>query len=456
MNLKRGALKAVISLTASIAILSLASAANAAVYWPTAAESLTKTSFAVGSQENFASSQGYSTLFNAKDQLCETLGESPCANLTTDVFNGSYVLPVCTTATQILCLEAVNIYKGTKAAATLIRAIDAPTAKVTEAVAAKGIPAGGSTTLWTGADGKTYAVAVEVQVQIIKGKMTANTFAAIVNPYTQTAGAYSAAKIVKSGGNTYIDDQRELNCAWVETNVCGELQDFDTATRVGLSFRMGKPTAQFLSGRLGQPTLAVAKAAGTNQISLSVDATPVAVQQLSLKIATNKVPKGLNVGGAPRGMFDYSLDTTANVTALRTTAANKASGLRTFWSVTNQDESRITQSTKCKAASGIAGVVATDAMIADSFTAAKTGTAVKQTINGMLNNPDGKADSGSLDIVMASDFARCVFGLARTGTLKVKTTGGVAANSVDANWVSARLTGIKYAAATTPTVVVTR
>ena len=456
MNLKRGALKAIISLTAAAATLSLATAASAAVYWPTAADSLTKTSFAVDSQENFASSQGYSTLFNAKDQLCETLGESPCANLTTDVFNGSYVLPVCANATQILCLEAVNIYKGTKAAATLIRAIDAPTSKVSADVAAKGIPGGGATTLWNGADGKTYAVSVEVQVQIIKGKLTANTFSAIVNPYTQTAGAYSAAKIVKSGGKTYIDDQRELNCAWVETNVCGELQDFDTATRVGLSFRVGKPTAQFMSGRLAQPTLAVTKAAGTNQISLSVEAAPVAVQQLSLKIATNKVPKGLNVGGAPRGEFDYSLDTTANVTALRTTAGNKASGVRTFWSVTNQDDSRITQSTKCKAASGIAGLVATDAMIADSFTAAKTGTSLKQTINGLLNNPDGKADSGSLDLVLADDFARCVFGLAKTGALKVKATGGVAATTVSSAWVSASLTGIKYAAASSPTVTVTR
>ena len=83
MNLKRGALKAIITLTAAVATLSLATAASAAVYWPTAADSLTKTSFAVDSQENFASSQGYSTLFNAKDQLCETLGESPCATLTT-------------------------------------------------------------------------------------------------------------------------------------------------------------------------------------------------------------------------------------------------------------------------------------------------------------------------------------------------------------------------------------
>ena len=456
MNLKRGALKAVLFLTASVATLSLATAASAAVYWPTAADSLTKTTFAVDSQENFTSSQGYSVLFNSKDQLCETLGESPCANVSTDRFNGSYVLPVCADAAQILCLEGVNVYLDAVSKANFIRQIDAPTAKVNAAAAASGIPAGGATSLWYGVDGRTYAVSVEVQVQIIGGKLTANTFSAIVNPYTVTNGAYTAAKLTRVGGKTYIDDQRELNCAWVENGTCGELQNFDLATRVGLSFRLGKPTAQFFSARLAKPTLSVAKAAGANQVAISIEGAPVSVQQLSVKLATNKVPKGLNVGGAPRGKFDYSLDTTANVTALRATAGNKASGIRTFWSLTNQDDSRITQSTKCKAASGVAGLVATDAMIADNFTLVKSGSSLKQTINGMLNNPDGKADSGSLDLVLADDFARCVFGLSKGGTLKAKTTGGVAANTASAGWVSASLSGIKYAAASTPTVTITK
>lgn len=454
MNLKRGALKAILTLTASVATLSLATAANAAVYWPTAADNLSKTTFAVDSQENFASTQGYSTLFNSKDQLCETLGESPCSNLSTDIFNGSYVLPVCTTAAQILCLDTVNIYKGAVAKATLIRQIDAPTAKVDAASVAAGIPAGGATTLWTGADGKTYAVSVEVQVQITNGKLVANTFSAVVNPYTLTTGSYTAAKITKVGSKTYIDDQRELNCAWVEAGTCGELQDFDLATRVGLTFRLGKPTEQFLSARLAKPTLAVAKAAGTNQISLSVDGAPVAVQQLSLKLSTAKVPAGLSVGGAPKGMFDYSLDTTKNVTALRTSAGNKASGVRTFWSVTNQDDTRITQPTKCKAASGIAGLVATDAMIADNFNPTRSAGVLKQTINGMLNNPDGKADSGSFDLVLADDFARCTFGLLKGGTLKGSVSGGKAVIKSTTGWFSTSLSGIKYGASTTLNVMV--
>jgi hypothetical protein len=453
MNLKRRAFKAIAIVTASVSLITMgaASAANADVWWPTAADNLSKTSFAVESQENFSSTVGYSTLFNSKDQLCATLGEAPCANVATDIFNGSYVLPVCTSATQTLCLDTVNIYKGAKAAAKFIRQIDAPVAAVNAATSAAGIPGGGATTLWTGADGKTYAVAVEVQVQITNGKLVANTFSAVVNPYVQTTGSYTAAKLTTVGSKTYIDDTRDLQCAWVETGTCGVLQDFDPATHVGLSFRMGKPTDQFLSGRLAGPTISVAKASGTNQIELSIDAKPVAVQQLSIT-----APKGLNLGGPARGMLDYPVDSTANLTALRTAAGNKASGVRTYWNVNNEDDSRVTQSTKCKAASGIAGVIATDALIADTFTAAKTGTALKQTINGLLQNPDGTADSGSLDLVVADDFARCVFGLSKTGTLKVKATGGTLSASVGGGWLSASLTGIKYGSASTPTVTITK
>jgi hypothetical protein len=219
---------------------------------------------------------------------------------------------------------------------------------------------------------------------------------------------------------------------------------------------MGKPTAQFLSARLAKPTLAVAKAAGTNQISLSIDAAPVSVQQLSLALSTAKVPAGLNVGGAPRGQFDYSLDTTKNVTALRAVAGNKASGIRTYWSATNQDDTRITQPTKCKAASGVAGLVATDAMIADNFNPTRSAGVLKQTINGMLNNTDGVADSGSFDLILADDFARCTFGLLKGGTLKGKAVGKAATIKSASGWFSASLSGIKYASATTLNIQVTK
>jgi hypothetical protein len=95
-------------------------------------------------------------------------------------------------------------------------------------------------------------------------------------------------------------------------------------------------------------------------------------------------------------------------------------------------------------------------MIADNFNPVKTAGSLKQTINGLLNNPDGKADAGSFDLVLADDFARCVFGLAKGGTLKAKATGGTVATKASTAWVSASVTGIKYAAPTTATVTITR
>jgi len=388
MNLKRAAVAAL----TTVALMLGATAANAAVYWPTAADGLSKTTFAVDSQENFVSSQGYSTLFNSKDQLCETLGEAPCANVSTDIFNGSYVLPVCTNANQILCLDTVNIYKG--AVAKHLHPPDRCTYRPGQrGHRNRGHPCRWSDQpldrrRWQNLCRECRGSGSDHQWQANRQHVRRNR-----QPLHLDHRFIHRGQDHQGRAKTYIDDQHELNCAWSEAGVCGELQDFDLGTRVGLTFRLGKPTAQFLNARLAKPTINVGKAADTNQIALSIDGAPVSVQQLSLKLPTSNVPKGLNVGGTPKGLFDYSLDTTANVTALRTAAGNKASGTRTFWQVTNQDDTRINQPTKCKAASGIAGLVATDAMIADPFNPVKTGGALKQTINGLLNNPDGKADS---------------------------------------------------------------
>ena len=102
------------------------------------------------------------------------------------------------------------------------------------------------------------------------------------------------------------------------------------------------------------------------------------------------------------------------------------------------------------------GLVATDAMIADNFNPVKVSGSLKQTINGLLNNTDGKADSGSFDLVLADDFARCTYGLAKGGTLKAKSTGGSSSSKASAGWIAASVSGIKYAAATTVAVTVTK
>jgi hypothetical protein len=95
-------------------------------------------------------------------------------------------------------------------------------------------------------------------------------------------------------------------------------------------------------------------------------------------------------------------------------------------------------------------------MIADTFNPTRSAGVLKQTINGMLNNTDGKADSGSFDLILADDFARCTFGLLKGGTLKGKAVGQTSTTKSSTGWVSTSLTGISYAKATTVMVQIKR
>ena len=469
-KIARGAIAAIAAITLA---LTASAAASAAVYWPTAADNLTKTSFAVDSQENFVSTQGYSTLYNdANDSLCITLGEGACASTSTGSFSGTYILPVCESATQTLCLDGVNIYKqgSSASAATLIRQVSAP---VTAVVAGSKLPKGGATTLWNAptapnASGETtYAVSIEADVAIKKGVVTSKSFTATVKPYSQKVDTYvKASKIVGSGSNAFVADFSDSKCAFTEESICGELQDFTLDTRVGLSFRIGKSTNTFYSGRVKAPVLAIANAGTAGYQKVSLNAQPVLVQGLSQKFALSNAPAGLDLGGSPKPRTDYALSSTKDINSLRSAQGNKASGARTFWSFNNQDETVVNLSvaSKCTAATGVKGIVATDALIADAFSPVKSGTVVKHTINSFGLNADSTTALSSWDLVLANDYARCAFGLAKTGAIKVKPTvataakgaGFTATGTSNSAWATVAVRNIKFVGANTISVAITK
>jgi hypothetical protein len=473
MKLKSIANIALASALALTTVVATTSAANAAVWQPTAASQLDSTSFSVTAEDNFASTQGYSTLYNdANDALCITLGQGSCAAATTGSFSGTYILPVCENAAQILCIDAVNIYKqGSSAqAATLIRQVSAPTTAV---AAGSKLPKGGATTLWNApsapnaAGETTYAVSIEADVAINKGVVSSKSFTATVKPYSLKVDSYAkASKIVGSGSNAFIADFSDSKCAFTEESICGELQDFSLDTRVGLTFRIGKSPNTFYSGRVKSPVLSIANAATAGYQKVSLNAQPVMVQGLSQKFALNNAPAGLDVGGAPRAKTDYALSSTADVNALRSATGNKASGARSYWSFNNQDETMVNLgvATKCTAATGVKGIVATDALIADAFNPVKVGTTVKQTINSFGLNADGSQALGSWDLVLANDYARCAFGLAKTGAIKVKPTalaaakgpGFSATGTSTSAWATVAVRNIKFAGANTLSVAITK
>lgn len=473
MNFKT-ALKTTFAVVATLAAtIATTSPANAAVWQPTAANSLDSTSYSITSEDSFTTTAGYSALYNdANDALCITLGSGSCSGATTGSFSGTYILPICESATQTLCLEGVNIYKqgSSAAAATYMRQVDAP---ITQVAAGLKLPKGGATTLWnapTAANASgatTYSVAVEADVAIKKGVVTATAFTAVVKPYSLLTDPYTrASKINGIGANAEIEDNSDSKCAFTENGVCGELQDFALDTRVGLSFRIGKAANTFYSARVKAPVLAVTKTAIANQLKVSLNAQPVAVQGLSIKLPTTNVPAGLTIGTAPKAKTDYTLGGTSDVNSLRAVTGNKPTGVRTMWAFSNQDQTGIDLGTKtsCVASNGVKGLIASDALIADAFNPVKASGVVKQTINAFGSNWDSTPALGNWDLVLANDYARCAFGLPKTGAIKVKPTvaatakgaGFAATGTSNANWATASVRNIKFAGSTVVSVAVTK
>ena len=473
MNFKTSP-KTAFAIAATVAAtIATVSPANAAVWQPTAANSLDSSSYSITSEDSFTTTAGYSALYNdASDELCITLGQGSCAAATTGSFSGTYILPICESATQILCLEGENIYKqgSSAAAATFMRQVDAP---VTAVVAGSKLPKGGATALFNApsapnaSGATTYAVAVEADVAIKKGVVTSKSLTATVKPYSQKVDTYvKASKIVGSGSNAFVADFSDSKCAFTEESICGELQDFTLDTRVGLSFRIGKSTNTFYSGRVKAPVLAIANAATAGYQKVSLNAQPVLVQGLSQKFALSNAPAGLDLGGSPKPRTDYALSSTKDINSLRSAQGNKASGARTFWSFNNQDETVVNLSvaTKCTSATGVKGIVATDALIADAFSPVKSGTVLKHTINSFGLNADSTPALSSWDLVLANDYARCAFGLAKTGAIKVKPTvataakgaGFTATGTSNSAWATVAVRNIKFVGANTISVAITK
>ena len=109
--------------------MSAATPANAKAWTPTSGQTLTDGKYMANTAEDTASSQTYSLVYNESrnDAICQTIGEGSCS--ATDTISGTYVLGVCTSAADSLCIDQVTIFAqgaSTPAPASVIRQIKAP------------------------------------------------------------------------------------------------------------------------------------------------------------------------------------------------------------------------------------------------------------------------------------------------------------------------------------------
>ena len=429
--------------------LTAASPANAKAWTPTSGVTLTNGQYMANTAEATASSQTYSLVYNESrnDSICQTIGEGSCS--ANDTISGTYVLGVCTSATDTLCLDTVAIFNqgGAATAASVIRQIKAPVVNVAAASAAA-IPNGGATTLYSSAvkhagGAGTYAVTAAVNVNFKAGKLTADDYSVAVTPYNEKRGGFVGPAI--SAGQ--INDYSQPECAFLEDGVCGEVENFAPNTRVSVSVRLPKTAYSFLGGRLANADLAVAKS-GTG-LKVTVAGNPVDVQQLELALDPSNTPAGLGIR-KPAAKQTKRFSSLAAINTARAMLGNKASGTRTFWQFNNWDGDLVANSlsANCASTSGIRGLFATDAIVTDGFVPAKSGGALKVNLNGVANNPDGRVDNGSVDVILDSTFAKCAIGKTSGVAVTVpganKGAGFAVKASKSGTWIKASARNIKY------------
>lgn len=441
-----------IASVAAAIMLAIASAApaNAKAWTPTSGQTLTDGKFMANTAEATASTQTYSLVYdeNRNDSICQTIGEGSC--LATDTVSGTYVLGVCTDAADTLCIDKVAIFAQGKAAtaATVIRQIKAPVVAVAAASQAT-IPNGGATTLYTGSvnhagGAATYAVTAAVNVSFKAGKLTADDYSVAVVPFNEKRGGFVGPAI--SAGQ--INDYTQPECAFLEDNICGEVENFAPNTRVSVSVRLPQTAYSFLGGRMSNADLAATKtAAGVN---LTVAGNPVAVQQLELALDPNNYPAALGIRKAAAKQTKRFSSLSA-INAARSMVGNKATGSRTFWQFNNWDGDLVANSlanNKCGSTAGIRGMFATDALNTDGFVPAKDGGRFNVNVNGVLNNPDGKIDAGSVDVILDSAFAKCALGKTTKVAISVpasaKGAGFATTSTIAGKWIKATAKNLKY------------
>ena len=380
----------------------------------------------VNKQENPNGFQQYSCM--------KGFGPAPCdfgfdSNSHT---HAQLVAPVCSTLSEINCIESVSIYKTGESAkpAVYVRNI---AGDLIIPDPSQNLTMGSTTSLWSsetvhgGGSGLYSAyVAIGIGWDTRVKKFRASQLTVQVQPTTEKAGNYkpttyrefkNADGLSRVGGSGGPKE-----CAWLDQGSCGVLEDFSPDTRVKITIRLESTIGGWFKGRMTSPNISVKKISSQANL-ISVDAAPVTVPMVTAVASKDSLDPGIvkvlqidstlrTLGGLHNTRSDQSL-ALQTLDLFRTTMKDTASGVNTIWSVGTapmgaggrgclDDTSRVL------------GIVTTNSTVYEGSAPNFINGFLQYRVGGMHYLPGGEELSlGSYDLVMRSDVARCLYGLSK-------------------------------------------
>jgi hypothetical protein len=361
------------------------------------------------------------------------------------------VLPKCADSVEEDCIDDLAVYKsGTPPkSATFLKQVAGST---TEPDLAQNLTRGSTSSLWNAegvnnSDGvDTYSVLAVLNMQRDSAatKFKAGSLSIMVMPYIERSSQWQTpATVVQNtradGLSTVGGQAGNPDCAWVDQGKCGFVSDFAPETRVRLSLRLTNALGGWFKGRLNSPDIEISNfSAKANKVVL--DAGPSSVPQFfsQLDLATgptdlvsfmhggSSAPSDPHAPGSTSSTWSDQPSAFAWVDKFRAFTKDTAFGVSTIWSAGTIQSGR---GDKCLSdTSKVLGIVSTNSTVYEGQAPSFEGNTLAYKVAGLHYLPGGaEAATGTYDLVMRSEVARCLYGFSKapvSAVISVVSTNG--------------------------------
>jgi len=384
--------------------------------------------------------------------LCDTINDQVCTDAAG--IAGFVNWDTCTDASTVACVAGVWAVDsaGTKTQGQRVKNVpeNDPRYKLKENASVNLPDSDGLGTVWkipgviNSAGKDTYFVAVQnfvgspkpagtpiKNIKLFLGGLNAGIF-----PIEEVSGKFELREMLgrngtkanwttAGNGNAYAPDGSR--CASNDLTICEAIREFPSGYRFGITLRMGTKLAGWYHGRLLLPTIET-KDWKTGQ-EISIEAEPVRVPTLDFSVPSAEIPKkAQDIIYADRywsksgdGIREARINDPAFanqmvdlVSAFAPSYKDKATSTNTYWAFRAMNYGQNSADVqKCSDSSGnMAGLVTTNSLSYSPGppTFDKTTQSLVYKVASPHFEANGSVASGSYDLSLRSDIARCLYG----------------------------------------------
>jgi hypothetical protein len=387
--------------------------------------------------------------------VCDSIEDSKCQPPgTRGMVMTAFLLP-CSSSVKVGCIEEIyaldanNKKYPAKYSRVIAPNLNFGSSSFVEDVGDRRIAGSGVGNLWAIAELPNMTTPLELTVQVsLRGSKLSNnadwnywSMEASMAATKQVVGNYRTNRLEFdpttrriSGGDTIGSNNRnDDTCVATEVGLCFNRVEFPDNLQFGMSIKLPQALQGFFHGRINNPLISQ-KIENNRSITLSINANPVKVPFIREAIGyqswspeliafTDKsyvCPDNLRCEDTSGGYMmpgvsgDYALQ---HASLFLPSAKDKESGSADFWSVRtlsgSSESDKVDAFSSCFARTAtVAGIVTTNAMVYSagppSFNK-ETGALDYKVLSPHFDS-SGNENSGTYDLVLRSDFARCIYG----------------------------------------------